>query len=169
MTRTIALSTAGAEFIGSLEGFRAECYDDGGPGTGNCTIGIGHLVHFGPTNGADRKHWGAITRAHALALLQADAHREGVVAIQQNVHVPLTQPQIDALISLCFNTGPGALAAGHAVATAVNSKPKVWNPMAMRAWRQRVGAAFLEWAHPSVLIGRRQKEIDLYCTGKYVA
>lgn len=44
--QTIALSPPGAKFIGALEGFRAECYD-GGPGKGNCTIGIGHLVHYG--------------------------------------------------------------------------------------------------------------------------
>jgi len=131
VAQTIALSPAGAKFIGSLEGFRAECYDDGGPGKGNCTIGIGHLVHYGVTTPADHKQWSTITLEHALALLQADAHRNGVVAIQQNVKVQLTQPQIDALVSLCFNCGPGALGPGHAVTTAVNSKPKAASAAAM--------------------------------------
>lgn len=167
MGQTIALSTAGATFIGHLEGFRAECYDDAGHGKGNCTIGIGHLVHHGPTTHDDRKHWATLTYPHALALLQADAHRTGIVAIEKNIHVRLSQPQIDALISLCFNCGPGALAAGHAVATAVNSKPRRWNPLAMRAWRRRVSAAFMLWAHPAVLAGRRRKESTLFCTGKY--
>jgi GH24 family phage-related lysozyme (muramidase) len=82
VSQTIALSPTGAKFIGTLEGFRAECYDDGGTGKGNCTIGIGHLVHLGVTTPADKKQWSTITLEHALALLQADAHRNGVVAIQ---------------------------------------------------------------------------------------
>jgi GH24 family phage-related lysozyme (muramidase) len=164
VAQTIALSPAGAKFIASLEGFRAECYDDGGPGKGNCTIGIGHLVHLGVTRPDDHKQWATITLPHALALLQADAHRNGVVAIEQSIKVQLTQPQIDALISLCFNCGPGALAPGHVIAKAVNSKPKPPSTPAMRAWREQVSAAFMQWAHPAVLAGRRQKEIDLFFT-----
>jgi GH24 family phage-related lysozyme (muramidase) len=164
VSQTIALSPTGAKFIGTLEGFRAECYDDGGTGKGNCTIGIGHLVHLGVTTPADKKQWSTITLEHALALLQADAHRNGVVAIQQNIKVPLTQPQIDALVSLCFNCGPGALGPGHAVTNAVNSKPKQASAAAMKAWRDRVSEAFMQWAHPAVLAGRRQKEIALFFT-----
>jgi GH24 family phage-related lysozyme (muramidase) len=160
----VRLSTAGAAFIAAWEGYRGECYDDS---RGNCTIGVGHLVHTGPTTGGDRHHWGAITREHALALLQADAHRTGIVPIEQSIHVPLKQSQIDALMSLCFNCGGGALAPGHAVATAVNSKPKRWNVAKMRAWRQRVSEAIMQWSNPPELRRRRESEAYLFRTGKY--
>ena len=129
------LSPEGAAFIGAWEGFIEHCYDDS---RGNCTVGIGHLVHMGATTQADRDHWGTLSLPHAIALLQADAHRNGLDALEASVTVQLTQGQVDALVSLCFNCGPGALAAGHAVATAVNSKPARWNPLDMKAWRTRV-------------------------------
>ena len=51
----VQLSPQGALFISRLEGCVLECYDDGGsPGVGHCTIGVGHLVHHGPTTQADR-------------------------------------------------------------------------------------------------------------------
>jgi GH24 family phage-related lysozyme (muramidase) len=158
------LSTKGAEFIAAWEGFRDQCYDDSEK---NCTIGVGHLVHHGPTNETDRKHWGKLTYAHALALMQADAHRCAIVPIEESIKVPLKQAQIDALMSLCFNAGGGAVAPGHAVATAVNSKPKQATPAAMRAWRERVTAAFLEWANPPELRRRRESEAYLFRTGRY--
>jgi len=158
------LSTQGAAFIKAWEGFVDHCYDDS---QGNCTVGVGHLVHKGPTSADDRNHWGTITLPHALALLQADAHRNGLDAVRSSVKAPLTQGQIDALISLCFNCGPGALAPGHAIATAVNSKPTRWNPAAMNAWRARVTDAFMQWANPTELTRRRQSEAALFRTGKY--
>jgi lysozyme len=164
----VALSEKGAEFIMAWEGFRANCYDDGGkPGVGNCTIGIGHLVHQGPTTKADIDRWGTITLAHAIAQAQADAHLNGVVAIQQNIKVDLTPAQVDSLICLCFNTGPGALGAGHDLTNAVNSKPKAFEATAMKDWHDRVRAAFLEWAKPTVLQRRRESEAHLFATGKY--
>jgi GH24 family phage-related lysozyme (muramidase) len=160
----VALSTKGAEFIAAWEGFRAACYDDSQK---NCTIGVGHLVHTGPTTENDRQHWGELTFEHALALMQADAHRCAIVPIQQSITVELKQAQIDALMSLCFNAGGGAVAPGHDVARAVNSKPKVSSPAAMKAWRDRVSAAFLEWANPPELRRRRESEAFLFRTGKY--
>jgi GH24 family phage-related lysozyme (muramidase) len=160
----VALSAKGAAFIGAWEGFRSQPYNDS---EGNATIGIGHLIHLGPVTAADREHWGTITRGHAYALAQADAHRLGVVPISENVHVDLTQAQKDALICLCFNTGPGALGVGHSVTLAVNSKPRRWNLLAMRAWHARVKAALLLWAHPAVLLRRRESEAALFATGQY--
>jgi len=160
----VALSSKGAEFIKAWEGFRAECYDDS---AGHCTIGIGHLVHLGPTTPADRTQWGTMTLPHALAQAQADAHRNGIDAIAQNVKVSLTQAQIDGLVCLCFNTGPDALGTGHDVTKAVNSKPTIADPAALRAWNDRVHAAILEWAHPPELRRRRESEAYLFATGKY--
>jgi len=158
------LSPEGAAFIGAWEGFIEHCYDDS---RGNCTVGIGHLVHMGATTQADRDHWGTLSLPHAIALLQADAHRNGLDALEASVTVQLTQGQVNALVSLCFNCGPGALASGHAVATAVNSKPARWNPLDMKAWRTRVSDAIMLWANPPELTRRRQSEAFLFRTGKY--
>jgi GH24 family phage-related lysozyme (muramidase) len=160
----IQLSIDGAAFIAAWEGFVDHCYDDS---KGHCTIGVGHLVHFGATTQHDRDAWKTITHAHALALLQADAHRTGIEPISASITVTLTQPQVDALMSLCFNCGGGAVAAGHDVARAVNSKPKQWNPVEMKAWRERVSAAIMEWSHPSELERRRRSEAFLFSNGKY--
>lgn len=160
----IELSSAGAAFVLAWEGFVDQCYDDS---RGNCTIGVGHLVHSGPTTSHDREHWGKISRGHAVALLQADAHRTGIEPISKSIKVKLTQAQVDALMSLCFNCGGGAVQPGHAVATAVNSKPRRWNVLAMRAWRQRVTDAIMQWAHPPELKRRRESEAHLFRTGKY--
>src|SRR5437868_13456837 len=65
-------SDAGLRFIGRFEGFRGTLYDDP---AGNCTIGFGHLVHPGPTNGSEPPELCAgITRQRAVELLRADAH-----------------------------------------------------------------------------------------------
>jgi GH24 family phage-related lysozyme (muramidase) len=161
-TAGIALSPQGAQFILAWEGFRAQCYDDS---ESNCTIGIGHLVHKGPTTAADTAQWGTITEDRAMALALEDAKANGADAIQQNITVDLTQAQIDSLICLGFNTGPGSLGAGHDVTNAVNSKPG--DPSQYDAWYGRVKAALMEWANPSELTRRRQSEGDLFATGFY--
>lgn len=102
------LSSKGAAFIGAFEGFRSQCYDDA---VGNCTIGFGHLIHAGRTMAADRAKWGTITRARGLELLQADA-ANAAAAVREHVHVPLKQGQFDALVSLAYNCGTGALGGG---------------------------------------------------------
>jgi peptidoglycan hydrolase-like protein with peptidoglycan-binding domain len=158
----IGLSPQGAQFILAWEGFRAQCYDDS---EGNCTIGIGHLVHKGPTTVADTAQWGTITEDRALALALEDAKVNGADAIQQNITVDLTQAQIDSLICLGFNCGATSLGPGHDVTNAVNGKPD--DPSEYDAWCGRVLAALMEWANPSELTRRRQSEGHLFATGFY--
>lgn len=79
-------------------------YDDLGPGKGNCTTGIGHLIHKKPCTAEEL----------ALKVTEDDVGRyfdsdvlsaENVV--NRNVKVALTQEQFDALVSYTFNRGPG--------------------------------------------------------------
>lgn len=166
------VSKSGLQFIAHFEGFVDKCYDDGGkPGSGNCTIGYGHLVHYGPTTPADHKRWGCITRAHALDLLRVDAHA-AVLGVRDAIKIPLTQGQFDALVSFAFNCGVGALKGD--VARAVNAKPKRWRLIKIRAWRKSVQNALLEWVHfqgrvNAGLKRRRIAEGNLFATGKYKA
>lgn len=171
--KPLVLPVEGAAFIGAFEGFRGECYDDGGaPGVGNCTIGYGHLVHYGPTTAADRRKWGALTRAQALRLLQADAHT-ALMGIERHITIKLTKGQLVALCSFAFNCGPDALAGD--VGRAVNSKPRGlrWpgNRIPLQAWHNRVERALLEWDHAGGTVNkglerRRRAEAFCFATGR---
>lgn len=78
-------------------------YDDMGPGKGNCTFGIGALVHRGPCSAAELKTKVTDAQVEAAFVSRvAEAER----AIARNVKVELTQAQFDALVSLTFNRGP---------------------------------------------------------------
>ncbi len=177
----VHLSKQGALFIGAFEGFAkkrpdgtAECYDDP---VGHCTIGYGHLVHYGRTTSADRKRIyvhggkpGVVTHGEAAILLQADA-QACTLAVSQ-LGVALTQAQQDALVSAAFNLGAGVLHRSSSLATAVRSKPATWNPIKIRAWHKRVQDALLLYSHAGghVLPGlrrRRMAEAVLFRTGKY--
>jgi GH24 family phage-related lysozyme (muramidase) len=77
-------------------------YDDGGPGRGNCTWGVGILAHKGPCTPEElaRKVTDTdIEREFAKRLKVAE---DGV---RRNVKVSLTQAQFDALVSLAYNAG----------------------------------------------------------------
>jgi len=96
-------SAAGVRMIAGFEGFIGHPYNDA---TGNATIGIGHLLHLGPVTAQD---WalGTITRAQGEQLLARDLARYEH-AVNAAVHVRLSQPQFDALVSLAYNIGTGA-------------------------------------------------------------
>jgi GH24 family phage-related lysozyme (muramidase) len=158
----IALSPAGAAFVAAWEGYRARAYNDS---EGNATIGVGHLLHYGPVTQAELALYWPLP--YALAVLRADAARNGLDELHQSLHVPLTQGQVDALVCLGFNCGPGSLRADGLVMQAVNGKPRRYRLLAMRAWHQRVRTTMLAWAHPAVLERRRLSEAYLFATGLY--
>src|SRR5579862_3661302 len=101
------VSDAGLRFIGRFEGFRPKLYDDP---AGNCTIGFGHLVHLGPTDGSEPDELRAgISRERGLELLRADAGA-AARAVRSSVRVPLSRCQFEALVSFAYNVGAGAFA-----------------------------------------------------------
>jgi GH24 family phage-related lysozyme (muramidase) len=109
------LSRAGAQFIAGWEGNILHPYNDSNP---DATIGIGHLLHFGPVTWQDRLRWRNFTYEDSLQLLKADI-REVEREIRRRVTHPLNQNEWDALIDVVFNTGPGILDDG--VAHAINN------------------------------------------------
>jgi len=92
------LSRNGLDLIKGFEGLRLSAYQDA---AGVWTIGYGHT---GSVHPGDR-----ITQAQAEALLQKDT-AWAQQAVRDQVKVPLTQGQFDALTSFTFNLGAGALA-----------------------------------------------------------
>lgn len=164
MDSPISLSLDGAKFLADWEGYRSMPYNDS---RNNATIGIGHLIHYGPVTPTDRVRYRGFNYQEALHLLQADSVKNAVIPLTQSLKVRLTQSQIDSLISLGFNCGPGSLHSDGRVMQAVNSKPKIWRQIEMGKWHYRVKEAILLWAHPVELTRRRQSEAFLFNTGEY--
>jgi lysozyme len=83
------------------EGFRAMPYDDG---KGIMTIGYGHAIRKGET-------FSKLTKAQALEVMRKDV-AEFVGYCNSYIKTrtkPTTQGQFDAVVSFCFNAGPGKL------------------------------------------------------------
>jgi lysozyme len=88
-----------AQIVAKFEGFSEKPYWD----VDNYSIGYGH--HFHPGDGFTKDS--VITQQQALALLEYDITRF-VEAVEQDVHVQLTDNQEEGLVSLCYNIGSGA-------------------------------------------------------------
>jgi len=101
------MSTAARLNMRHTEKKMLKYYDDGGPGRGNCTWGIGTKAHNGPCSVQElaRKVTDAdIEREFASRLRVAER------GVERNVKVELTQAQFDALVSLAYNAGvPGSV------------------------------------------------------------
>ena len=104
----LKLSSQGAAQLAHFEGVMLCLYNDP---VGNCTFGIGHLVHAGPIDGRpqEAEFQGEFSRSDVYQLfLERDAPRFEEM-VRRRVQVPLYQSEFDALISFVYNVGPGAL------------------------------------------------------------
>lgn len=98
-------SSKGLELIAGFEGLRTVPYNDP---VGFATIGVGHLIRRGPVNAIDRAKYKGFTRADAMNMLRRDiVSRERMVS--RGLKRKVTQDQFDALVSLAFNVGAGAV------------------------------------------------------------
>lgn len=94
--------TAGIELIKQFEGWRSRAYRDA---VGVWTIGYGHTAMAGaprPVQGM------TITKTQGEAILRTDLVKYER-AVNNAVTVDLNQNQFDALVSFCYNVGPGNL------------------------------------------------------------
>jgi lysozyme len=101
-------SLNGIRLLKRHEGLRLKAYQDGG---GVWTIGYGHTSMAGPptvTRGL------TITEAQAESILRRDLSKYEA-AVNRAIKVPIRQNQFDALVSLCYNIGPGAFASSSVV------------------------------------------------------
>lgn len=121
------LSPAGAKLIESFEGCILHPYND----PYNATIGIGHLIHFGPFTDADTRRYAGFTYTDALRLLEQDVQTTET-SIRELIHVELNQHQWDALVDLAYNCGPGVL--DGQVGELINSRSFAAAADAWQAW-----------------------------------
>mgnify|MGYP000878549539 FL=1 len=118
--RPYHLSDAGARLIGQFEGYRANAYRD----VGNIwTIGYGS-THV---NGVPVKEGDTIDVPRALKALQEEAQMDATF-LESAIVNPLTQNQVDALISLCYNIGVGAFS-GSTLRRTINARQPVTEKM----------------------------------------
>ncbi|CAI1079295.1 Phage-related lysozyme (muraminidase) [Serratia entomophila] len=85
----------GLKLIKHFEGLRLRAYQCS---ANVWSIGYGHTAGVGPDD--------VITEGQAISFLRQDV-AESERAVNQYVHVPLTQNQFDALVSFVFNLGVG--------------------------------------------------------------
>ncbi|QIG98170.1 lysozyme [Bradyrhizobium sp. 6(2017)] len=135
------ISTKGLIEIMSLEGVCLSPYLDS---VGVWTIGVGITKY----DGKDPQTMGAITFDQALAMFKdrIKAYEAPVQALRLN----LSQTQFDALVSFCFNVGPGNLA-------------KLCHGRTL----EQIGDAFSLYHQPPEITERRNKEQKLFKTGAY--
>ncbi len=133
-------SASGRAAIERREGKRLSAYRDG---VGVLTIGCGHTGRMAPP---PVRAGMVITEDECSTLLAADlAPVEHV--INTAVSVPVTQNEFDALASLGFNIGAGGLR-GSLTVRKLN-----------RGDVKGAASAFMDWAHPVSLAGRRREEM----------
>ncbi len=91
-------SERGIEAIAGYEGVKLEAYPDPGTGGEPITIGVGHTggVQLGDV----------ITEEQAMQYLTDDL-KSAEATVNNNVRVPMSQHEFDALVSFVFNVGAG--------------------------------------------------------------
>lgn len=144
--KNMKLSHHGAAFIAREEGVRTRPYADS---RGFATTGVGHLIqpqHKGVTQ-ADVKKWSFPSAQAAIDYFRNHDVKTYENAVKQTLgKAGLTQAQFDMCVSLCFNIGTAGFASSS-VARHIKAKQ-------MRA----AGDAFMNWANPPELRGRRSRE-----------
>lgn len=139
------LSAIGKAVLIAREGRRLHAYRDS---VGIWTIGIGHTSAAGPplvTPGL------VLTPAECDAVFDRDVVRF-VAAVRTAVPGPLPQHAFDALVSLCFNIGPAALARSTLVRRLNDGDT------------DGAARAMMMWDRPAALIPRRGAEQDQFRT-----
>jgi lysozyme len=143
---TMRMSAAGRGALTTREGKRLKAYKDS---VGIWTIGIGHTSAAGPP---------AVTPTLVITDAQCDEiFARDLVKYETAVNGALTRPvsqtSFDALVSLCYNIGPG----GFTKSTVV----KRINAGDMNG----AAEAFLMWNKPPEIMGRRQSERKQFLSG----
>lgn len=116
------------------------------------TIGYGH------TKGV--KQGDKITPEQAEVFLREDL-ADAENCVKQNVKVPLTQNQFDALVSLVFNIGGGNFR-GSTVLRKLNAKDYAGAADAFLMWNKQRNKVTKEFVVLNGLVKRRKRERELF-------
>lgn len=148
------VSARGRAFIQNEEGFKSRAYKDGRNAAGLQLYSIGYGHQITGKDGLTKDS--VIDHAKADSLFISDiASREAL--IRKTVRVPLTQNQFDALASLAYNIGNGAFQSSTLLRK-LNARDYAGARAEFHVWNKSEGKV-----HP-VLVGRRQREANLFAT-----
>lgn len=158
LIETLYLSKRGAQFIAEHEGAITQLYNDP---AGHCTIGIGHLIHYGSCTDEDRARYpDGLSESEMYTLFIQDTELYQA-AVRSVVSVPLTQPQFDALVSFSYNLGANAITNDNDLRQAINLGDNQVFAECLRTYVHGGGKRL-----PG-LVKRRDDEIKLYVFGHY--
>jgi lysozyme len=152
--RPTTMSRSGMEFLVREEGVRQYAYNDS---QNNATFGVGHLIHHGPVNEADRRRYGTPENPKSMEFvfetLESDL-KNFEKAVRESTNKKLKKHhQFDACVSLAFNIGVGGF-----IGSTVSRR--------IREGRFNAAAdAFLMWDNPPELRPRRERERKLFLRG----
>lgn len=143
----VNFSSNGLTFLKNQEGFSATSYPD----FKGRSIGYGHLIKEGESFVEPM----SIDQAtHILA----DDVNDAFVAVVDNIHVPITQNQLDALVSFAFNVGVGAFKNSTLLKKINAEDPTAANEFARWVYTTTNGTKTVSDA----LVSRRTDEAALY-------
>ena len=150
MTRRI--NAAGLSLVKEFEGFEPRWYKDP---VGIQTIGYGHTDAAGEPKYAATKGL-VLTEAKATEILRNDLQKYAD-AVSRAVTVPLNDNQFDALVSWCYNVGPGAMA-GSTLVRKLNAGDYSAVPSELAKWNKAGGKVL------NGLTRRRAAEATLFAS-----
>lgn len=130
------VGAAGLSLVKQFEGFEPKWYPDPAHGWKVPTIGYGHTDAAGEPKYAATKSL-VLTQASATEILQRDMQKFAD-AVSKAVKVPLTDNQFDALVSWCYNVGPGAVA-GSTLVRKLNAGDYAAVPSELAKWNKAGG------------------------------
>ena len=143
---SMKMSKAGRKTLTTREGVRLKAYKDS---VGVWTIGIGHTSAAGDPKVTPTLK---ITAEECDEIFTRDLAKYEK-AVNDAVKVPVTQTEFDAMVSLCFNIGPGGFAKSSVVRR-LNAGD-----------RKGAAKAFLMWNKPKEIVGRRTGEMLQFVAG----
>ena len=149
-------SDAALRLIKQYEGFVAKAYYCP---AGILTIGYGHT-------GTDVLPGMRVTQDQANDLLQKDVAKFEAI-VTKAVTREITQGQFDALVSFCFNVGPGKTGAKDGLVTLKNGNPSSLLRLTNLGDKAGASAEFAKWTKANGiqlagLVARREAERKLY-------
>jgi GH24 family phage-related lysozyme (muramidase) len=156
------ISERGIDLQVAWEDFRATKYPDGDNGR----YSIGHGTHI--DTAAEQYLLNAtITRQQARNLLLNDNRKQFIPAIQRYIKVPLTQNQLDGLLDLVYNVGPGCLFTGGkttGLTNAINARNQALIVQKIRAYNKvrKNGVVTTN----SYQTRRREADVQMFLYGK---
>jgi lysozyme len=146
----MAITATGRAALVSREALKTTAYKDS---VGIWTIGVGHTSAAGPPTVTPGL---VITQAEALDIFARDLVQYEA-AVDQAVTVPMADHERDALVSICYNIGPGGF------------RKSTFVKRLNAGDRAGCAAAIMSWRKPSEIISRRTAERDQFLTPYSVA